>query len=960
MMPGRASAGRPTGLNRGFAAAYALAMSVPFVGRDEELRALGTLISGARRAGAPTAALVTGEPGSGKSRLLREALVEADPRRTVLVAGFEPIEPIPLAALGDLIRRLATVPDHGPRLEAFVFGSELQHGQASLPVFEAAHRALSAFGPLVLAIDDLQWVDGQSLALLHYLIRAAESVRHPLTVIVASRPSANAVTFSKGIEGPLPEARRVTIELRGLPKDSGVALARAIDARLDEPAAYELWRRAAGSPFWLEALARGRGAANARDLVADRLRTLSADGTRLASALAIVARPATRDELAAIVGWSAPQLDDAVGELVGRGLASELPGAVRLAHDLIREAAAETVPAATARRLHARLADLLEASAEDDLAQLTESLDHRTAAGLSAGELAIRIVTSPQRRLLGGDQLRGLSAIADELAIGSTDQLSLDRALGQLAAELGEQEIAFGRWRRLATAAGDAGVRQQAEIEAARAAYLAGYAEDWRPHLARARALPLDPLTAIRLDALEATILLDLENDPAGGSAVAERAAAEGRRLLEARGGRASLDAEARAALAEAFGAAANAAWVEDRGDDVIALTELALATGEGLGDEARLPILEVAGAAFRQLGLFARAEELARAWWETSQKLMLPSQQVEAGMLLARVLYGLGRLAEAQQIARETDKVQARIHPWPFGEMSKAIQATIELSLGVPGAVERFAGVAPGLDRHRRISLHQAIAVSIARRDGPRGAPKVDREMAAAQAASDAVGCPRCSGELRVVSVEVLARLGRLDEARREFGAWESGVRGQRHVARDLWRLRADASIAMAARSADAADLLEKLAAAYEAAGWQLDAAWARRDLGRVQEQAGDRSAAIATYKATATLARRTGALPVDRLAAQALRRLGVRSWRRGPSVALGGGLTSLSDREREIAQLVASGASNREIAESLVVSPKTVERHVTNILAKVGARNRTELARHVHAQAEHVTVRE
>ena len=47
----------------------------------------------------------------------------------------------------------------------------------------------------------------------------------------------------------------------------------------------------------------------------------------------------------------------------------------------------------------------------------------------------------------------------------------------------------------------------------------------------------------------------------------------------------------------------------------------------------------------------------------------------------------------------------------------------------------------------------------------------------------------------------------------------------------------------------------------------------------------------------------------------------------------------------------MIAEGSSNREIAETLVLSPKTVERHVTNILAKLGARNRTELASLVHA---------
>jgi DNA-binding NarL/FixJ family response regulator len=54
---------------------------------------------------------------------------------------------------------------------------------------------------------------------------------------------------------------------------------------------------------------------------------------------------------------------------------------------------------------------------------------------------------------------------------------------------------------------------------------------------------------------------------------------------------------------------------------------------------------------------------------------------------------------------------------------------------------------------------------------------------------------------------------------------------------------------------------------------------------------------------------------------------------------------LSSLTEREREVVRLAASGERNRDIAKTLFLSPKTVERHVTNALRKVGARNRTEL---------------
>jgi len=103
-----------------------------------------------------------------------------------------------------------------------------------------------------------------------------------------------------------------------------------------------------------------------------------------------------------------------------------------------------------------------------------------------------------------------------------------------------------------------------------------------------------------------------------------------------------------------------------------------------------------------------------------------------------------------------------------------------------------------------------------------------------------------------------------------------------------------------------------------------------------------------VAMFTAAAVLAERCGASSEARLIAQGLRGLGVRVWRRG-AASVGQGLDALSGREQEISRRVADGASNREIAEVLAVSPKTVERHLTNILAKLGLRNRTELASRV-----------
>lgn len=87
-------------------------------------------------------------------------------------------------------------------------------------------------------------------------------------------------------------------------------------------------------------------------------------------------------------------------------------------------------------------------------------------------------------------------------------------------------------------------------------------------------------------------------------------------------------------------------------------------------------------------------------------------------------------------------------------------------------------------------------------------------------------------------------------------------------------------------------------------------------------------------------------GATNPGAVAERALRRLGVRTWRRSPGRPGASDPGGLTGREHEILALLASGMTNPEIADRLFLSRKTVERHVSNVLAKVGVRNWAELA--------------
>lgn len=202
---------------------------------------------------------------------------------------------------------------------------------------------------------------------------------------------------------------------------------------------------------------------------------------------------------------------------------------------------------------------------------------------------------------------------------------------------------------------------------------------------------------------------------------------------------------------------------------------------------------------------------------------------------------------------------------------------------------------------------------------------------------------CRRCLTEAVARCAESLARVGD-SEAARVLLRREEPLPSDVHNC--FWWRRARAVLAVSLGESSALVALEDVIAEAERQDLSLEALWARLDLATLLTRT-DKTRAAKTLRAVGAEAEKVGARTEQMVAEQRLRALGVRTWRRGAAqLSTTDRLAQLSDREREIATLVASGANNREIAATVFLSRKTVERHVSNILAKSGVRNRAELA--------------
>ena len=933
--------------------------SYQFVGREQELGALRSLIGEVVQG--PRAAFIVGEPGIGKTRLLQEATDRAEDLRRLHLVGFEPERQVPLGAAIGMLRAVSRFGGvAGERLSSILEGGDGAEpgGDATIRLFEAAYRGLAAAAPVLLVVDDMQWLDDLSRGLAHYLVRAALDDAEPIGIVTAGRPTPDTARFIRSVVDLFRAPERcLSISLGPLDRAEGVSLGMAIRPSLDEATAETLWSSGRGSPFWMTLAAHheAHGPTDPEDpgttIVGDLLRSVTSDASRCIAALAVAGRPVTVDTVRQLTGWPAPRTDAALGELMSHGLVRSSADMVTTAHDLVREAVAATLNADDATRLHRRLAELLEQEADGDIQMLLQALEHAEAAGQPYLRLGLAIARSPQRRLLGLAGLARLDLIADTPSAAQASSVEFKIGLAHLAEELSDHEGACDRFAGVCEEAQSASDRSAFAVKAARHALEVGRSKQMGALLEQARTDGKDnPWVAVAVDALEYKRLAWLEHDSRAAGEFRERAVAKARRLVAGSTSLDRLDGVARQAYAEALDAERIACLMDDDMAGMLAASEALTHATVGMGEHH----LDCRSESSMALRFFNRWQEVEQRQWaelDDARRQVYPGMVALITSELALTVYNLGRVAEALDLYAEGRRLGTRVDAafevadtWLCG-LGQLIEASTVDWRSAISALVAEADRQP--NPHCSMTVKQRAAMCAAR-FAPNEFPElVERLLEGAGADARAADCVRCSSELCLVSAELYARIGRLDKAGDLLATWDA-AHPSPHPRAAYLRDGAGAAVAAMAGDANAPTRLRDRVDAAAAAGLQLDQLWGLIDLGSLLA-CQDAPGAAETWIAASDLAVGIGAASEAAMVKRHLRKLGVRTVNPTQRTAGEPDLPRLSRRETEVARLAARGARNAEIATTLFISTKTVEQHLSRVFTRLGVRNRTELgARH------------
>jgi DNA-binding CsgD family transcriptional regulator/type II secretory pathway predicted ATPase ExeA len=938
-----------------------------FVGRDSERAALESLAAQAG-AGRGAIVLVTGEAGVGKSMLVRTVLGDSAPEvfeGLGVPDGASAYGPVVEALRSMLARRdAAALIEPSLRSQLAVILPELGRPAPAVDratVLEAIRSLLvqaAAQRPLALLLDDLQWADRATLDLLPALARSLAAAPVLLVGIYRSDeiPRGHPV---RRLRTELRRDRRL-LEITVPPLD-GPATAELLEHVLGAAAAPSLreaiFDRTDGVPFFVTELALAlsggdrlrKGEAGlelsegadlplpdgVRDAVLLRASGLSDDARAVVAVATVAGQSFDPDSVMAIAG-----LDEWPDEPLRHGFVVEGPaGQMAFRHALVRDAFYGEIPWLRRRSLHRQVAELLEASgapapivaehwsqarederarrchlaAADDFCAVHAYHDGARAARralelwadgddepgrLDALELLARcaeLAAEPAEAVRAWrDVVEGRRREGDPLRIGEAAR----RLAGALEVQ-GRWEEALSTREHAAVAFGSAGAAGEAASERLAAAAHLRSAASFRAALELLELAREDAVTAGRVD-LQARIL-GLE----GNVRARMGESAPGLELVRSALTMA-LDANLTTAAAEIYQRLADS--LEHAGDYAAARATYddasAFCTAGGLEPTAQL-CLACLAVVLRQGGDWDRAVTICRDVLASPDATA--HARAAAAMTLGSILALRGEAPPARALLHEALSTARRIELVPVEMLAGWGLALLEDSRD---AGERCRWILErwrqSEDRHYAIAPLRWAATFLAGQGDDAGA----RACAAALAeiAADA-GQPEAVSALAHALGETALLDGEAGQAALQF---ERAVDLLHGVGGSFERMETERRAAAALIAADRREeAVERLFSAYR-------------------------------------IARRLRARPSVRSLAASLAELGEPADRRlSRRQAEQLGNHDLTRREVDVLRLVAVGNTNREIADELFVSPRTVDMHVRNLLRKLDCRSRADAAR-------------
>ena len=914
------------------------------VGREREVAALTAFLDSIPRG--PRALLLEGEPGIGKTTLWRDALRHAGDRgyRVLQARPAESEARLSFAALADIVG--AAFDEAGARLpgpQEHALAVALLRKSADGPAdarttgtaLVGVLSAIASEVPVLVAIDDAQWLDPASERALAF---AARRLPPRLGLLVARRTGGDAEA-PLGLDSALPDRLE-----RVVPGPlSLAALHHVIGSRLGKTFARPTLTRIAevsgGNPFFALEIARplardeddpdaGRPLPippGVQRLAAERVEALSG----AAQQAVLIAASLSRPTLAAVAD-ALPAGGDALTSLAEAEAAGVLVterGRLRFTHPLLASAVYGSISEPRRRQLHSRLAEVV-AEPEERARHLAQSMT-------AADEVAAAEVEQAGRRAL----LRGAYDAAAELLEASRRLTPADRpqelvrrTLVQASAVLKAGDVADARslaesatadglpplleaerFELLAEIAWDDGATKLATEHLERALVAAG---DDRAVSARVLTrlvlvgMPADPARALE-HAERAMGLLSEEREPGlVGSILIDRFVAG---VLLGRGARVELLQRGLELEAQAGPAAyphpapliwyqcvddveattqrylREDEWARDRGDELLA--------GERLG---YLALLEL------QAGRWERAEQhAARSCEAIEQRLDVGGRFAYVFAWRALIDAHRGRFERARATLRPLVEEAARTEKAWWGAILLSVVGFVEFAAGEHAAAD------DALVRMSR--LLDGIGI----RDG-----LLDRT--------------------EPFHVESLVALGEIARAREVLALREQRGRTIPRLWIDVTLPRARALVLAAeddtAAALAALDELDVVAASR--LPFELASAWLVK--GRLCRRLKQRRAAAEAFGDALAIFERLGAPTWERQARDELARVGPR--RRSPD--------ELTATELRVAELAAEGMTNREVAQAAFMSAKTVEAHLARVYRKLGIRSRAELGAHMVRQ--------